>query len=406
MQRPLLAAVLAALPGLASAQVGTRLVDPLEPPAPPPGSSGFTFGGAFDAEIDLDRNGRAGGIPGYRDLYTKMELGLYVGLPHGFTINLVGKFEPADRDPDGSNLYFSNQAGWIDQLYLNWNRGPLDLFAGKIHPRFGFAWDIAPGLYGTNVAEQYELTEKIGAGAQLSLSGLFGIAGAIGEHNLRAEFFQADRTGLSGSVLAARWLDPNASALAGYNIYRWRNRLAFAGADNTQGYGNFVVSLAGERVPMPIGALQYNAGYSQRRAGTDSIDAATAATEHAYVAGAVWEFPLPWRITAAPIVEYVRLDNANGVADQRQEYLTAGFALTRKPWTLAYVFASRRDSDQANGADSLATQNMASLTLDVSHFVNLGFLNGLEFTIGWRNLREGGVSANDYGAQLAWGYKF
>ena len=44
-------------------------------------------------------------------------------------------------------------------------------------------------------------------------------SGMIGEHNIRAEFFQADRTAVSGSLFAARWLNPNASSLAGYNIY-------------------------------------------------------------------------------------------------------------------------------------------------------------------------------------------
>lgn len=408
MKRIIMAALVAATPSLALAQVGIGAVDPLQPQAPPSTSTtnGFSFGGSLDAEVDLDRNGRRGPIGSYANLYTKMELGLYASLPYGFTVNFIGKYEPADRDPTGSNMYFSNQSAWIDQLYLNWNRGPLDVFVGKIHPRFGFAWDIAPGLYGTDVAEQYELTEKIGAGAQLSISDIFGVSGMIGEHNIRAEFFQADRTAVSGSLFAARWLNPNASSLAGYNIYNWRNQRAFGGADNTQGIGNFVISLAGERVPMPIGTLQYNAGYSQRRAGIDSVDAGTANTEHGYVAGAVWEFPLIWRIEAAPIIEYVRLDNANGVNDQRQEYITAGFSLTRTPWTFAYVYAARRDSDQANGGDSVATQNMASVTVDVSYFANLGIFKGLEFTVGWRNLREGGISSNDYGAQLAWGYKF
>jgi hypothetical protein len=406
MRATMLAATLAAMPGLALAQVGIGVVDPLEPPPRPAGASGFTFGGGLDVELDLDRNGQRRQRSAYGDLFTKAELGLYLGMPGGFTLNFVGKFEPADRDPDGTNRYFENQAGWIDQLYLAWSRGPIEIFAGKIHPRFGFAWDIAPGLYGTDFGEEYELSEKIGFGAALSLSDLLGLSDSIGSHSLRAEFFQADRTGLSGSVLAARWLDPGATDAAGRNIYRWRNRRAFGGADNTQGYGSFVLSLAGERVPMPVGALRYTVGYSQRRAGSDSVGAGTAETERGYVGGVAWEIPLPMRITATPLVEAVRLDNADGVRDARREFVTAGFELARAPFSAAYVFATQRDSDQRVGGDSFRTQHMVSLTLDVDHYIPLGLLKGLAATIGWRNLREGGVGANDYGAQLAWGYKF
>src|SRR4051812_32947312 len=36
------------------------------------------------------------------------------------------------------------------------------LTAGKIHPQFGLAWDVTPGLHGTDVAETYELKERDG----------------------------------------------------------------------------------------------------------------------------------------------------------------------------------------------------------------------------------------------------
>jgi hypothetical protein len=404
--RVLAAAFLAALPSLAPAQSNIPGYDPLQPPKPPTTASGFSFGGGIDTEFNLDRYGKRGQRPAYTDLYNKTDLGLYLGMPGGFTLNFVGKFEPADRDPDGTNQYFANEAAWIDQLYLSWVRGPVEIFAGKIEPRFGFAWDIAPGLYGTDFGEEYEITEKIGAGISLSWSDLLGATGRIGSHSVIAQFYQADRTGLSGSLGAARWLDPDATSASGQNIYRRRNRRQFGGPDNTQGYGNFLLSLAGERVPGPVGTIQYTLGYGQRRAGADSVAAGTQATENGYVAGVAWEIPLPLRISATPIVELVRLDNADGIDNQRREYVTAGVSLTRKPFTLAYVYATQRDSDRVAGGDSFRTQNMASLTLDIGYYIPLGFLNGMEATIGWRNLREGGVSANDYGAQLAWGYKF
>jgi hypothetical protein len=32
---------------------------------------------------------------------------------------------------------------------------------GKLNPGFGVAWDKAPGIYGTDLAEDYEISERI-----------------------------------------------------------------------------------------------------------------------------------------------------------------------------------------------------------------------------------------------------
>lgn len=32
---------------------------------------------------------------------------------------------------------------------------------GKLNPGFGIAWDKAPGIYGTDLAEDYEISERI-----------------------------------------------------------------------------------------------------------------------------------------------------------------------------------------------------------------------------------------------------
>ncbi|WP_207553694.1 hypothetical protein, partial [Teichococcus deserti] len=157
-------------PTRAMAQASTQLGDQAEAQQAALEAGGWRLTGQLDTELNLDLNGRRGGRRGYSDLFNKTELGLYLGMPGGFALNSVFKLEPAERPADGSDRAFHAHAAWVDQLYLSWAQGPLQLFAGKIHPRFGMAWDEAPGLYGDDFAQGYELSEKIGGGVNLSLS--------------------------------------------------------------------------------------------------------------------------------------------------------------------------------------------------------------------------------------------
>lgn len=384
--------LLAPLPALA--QASSQLGDQAEPQQAALEAGGYKLIGQLETELNLDLNGRRGGRRGYSDLFNKTELGLYLSLPGGFAVNSVFKLEPADRPVDGSDRAFHAHAAWIDQLYLSWAQGPLQLFAGKIHPRFGMAWDEAPGLYGDDFAQGYELSEKIGGGVNLSLSDLLGATDRVGQHSVQLEFFQADRTGLSSSLFARRWSYQDGQGRLRYSA---RNRRAYGGPDNTEGVGNWVASLAGQEVPLPLGELSYTLGYSSRRAGLDSLQAGTAATERGSVAGLAWEVPLPWQLTATPLVEWVRQENADGLRGLRRQVLTTGAELARGPVSLAYVYEWMKES----GTDrAQAAMHTASASYE------LPWVDGLVWTVGWRRLREEGQAANDYGTQLSYSLRF
>ncbi|PZW48403.1 hypothetical protein C8P66_105152 [Humitalea rosea] len=386
--RPLLAVLLPAL--LAAAPLAAQEME-LAP--------GVTLGGNLEVEMDLDVLGRRGASRAHASAYNKTALGLYLNLPGGFTVNGVFKFEPTDRERSAADRGFADQAAWVDELTLSWVQGPLELFGGKIHPRFGFAWDRAPGLYGTDIAEGYELAEKLGFGAQLAWSDLAGLTAAYGEHDLRFEMFQADRSFLSESGVSPRYatVDPQTGDMR----YLWRNRRSTGGADNTRGTNNWVASAAGHGMPLPLGTLDYTLGYSSRRAGDDSVEAGTAATETGTVAGLAWEVPLPFRVTATPLVEWTRLDNADGVRDAKRDVVTAGIEVARRPFTVAYAYAVQRDTGPTPYD---ATQHSASVSYDLGNAAE--FLKGFEWTVGWRRLREDGVSANDFGTQLVYAVRF
>ena len=130
------------------------------------GSDEIVFGGEVQATIELDANGKRRSTAANGNLFTESLLAAYLLLPYGFAVNGVMRLEQTDKVPDGRGSVFREQTLWADELYLTWSRGVLDLFGGKIHPRFGSAWDRGPGLYGTDFGREYELTEKLGAGAR------------------------------------------------------------------------------------------------------------------------------------------------------------------------------------------------------------------------------------------------
>jgi hypothetical protein len=68
-------------------------------------------------------------------------------------LRLVGNviYEPVlDVTPGQSNA-FNNLGLYVDQLYAQFEAGRFNLQAGKIHPPFGRAWDVTPGLHGTDI---------------------------------------------------------------------------------------------------------------------------------------------------------------------------------------------------------------------------------------------------------------
>ena len=128
----------------------------------------------------------------------------------------------ADSDP-GSNRFFDHDGLYVDQLYAQYDMGEFSIFAGKIHPAFGRAWDVTPGLRGTDLAESYELTERLGGGA------VYGFETSEMTNSLTASVFTADRSILSDSLF----------------FNRGRKTLLDGGAGNTSGMSSVALALDG-----------------------------------------------------------------------------------------------------------------------------------------------------------------
>jgi len=131
--------------------------------------------------------------------------------------------EPVIEPEPGKDQIFSDIGTYVEVLQAQYDVGQLSIWGGKIHPAFGRAWDVTPGLHGTDLAETYELAERLGGGAGFN----FEAAGLANRFEVSA--FTVDRTFLSESLFTNRG----------------RTALADGGAGNTKGVSSFSAALGG-----------------------------------------------------------------------------------------------------------------------------------------------------------------
>jgi hypothetical protein len=138
-----------------------------------------------------------------------------------FMANIIT--EPVIDAELGKNQIFSGSGTYVDVLQAQYDFENFSIWGGKIHPAFGRAWDVTPGLHGTDIAESYDLTERLGGGAS------FGFEAGGFANRLQASAFTVDRTILSESLFNNRG----------------RTSMDDGGAGNSKGVSAVAVALDG-----------------------------------------------------------------------------------------------------------------------------------------------------------------
>ncbi len=304
------------------------------------------------------------------DLYTTTEPGIAFFILPGLSIQSGLVLEPVvDPDP-GDDRFFEDHGFYVEQLYLLFEQPAFALFGGKFNPGFGISWDAAPGLYGTEVAEDsYEQTERIGFGGAVNFGGE-GIGGeGFGEHSLAAQTFFADTSVLSESL--------------GKN--RGRTRLADGGTANTEDLSSFSVTLDGQ-FPDVTGAPGYHLGFIRNEGGRGDPE-----DEYGFAAALFGEIPLNEDLVLAPLVELVHLENAGATADD-QQVVTAGAGLLYGPWNMALSHSSLfGDGDNVD-----RTQVSAGYSFDF----------GLNVDLGYKRDETAGVETHTVGLLLSYVFEY
>jgi hypothetical protein len=231
------------------------------------------------------------------------EYAVALGLGDGWSVQSSLVFEPVeDADTDSA---FKGEDGYIESLSLQYAADAYTFRAGKLAPRSGIAVSMAPGLYGAEVGEAYELTEKLGVGFDVDLGQVVGLDSS---HVLALTTFVNDRSILSGSLMGKRG----------------RTRIADGGPGNTQSLQSFAVSLDGEGSH----GIGYSVNYRQLQ--QDLGPAEDMATVGLFAATRE-TVPVMW------MAEIGIADNADGIEGGRRLFYTAGATLDIASWWTSIV---------------------------------------------------------------------
>ena len=246
----------------------------------------------------------------------------------GFSVRSLFVVEPVE-DPTGDRL-FGDHGLFAEELYAQYERGPVRLFGGKFNAPFGKAWDAAPGIYGVDFAEDYELVERLGFGAGLSQKGT-----PLGTLTLTGALYQADASSLSNSAFTNRG----------------KTDCDDGGPSNTCSLESFSVELDGSDMP-GLPGIGFQLGYTHQAAGDGDPEdqngySATLTGVHKWNGvGVSW------------IAESVYLDSFAGLFDAVPTdpvvdeiwYHTLGVQLSQGAYNLALSYTAR-PAELSDGTD-------------------------------------------------------
>jgi hypothetical protein len=377
-----------AVPGTESTPVPPELRREQLPTTRPAGPD-IVWGGVLTLTLESDQTlNRANDIPPFNNTFSEPELEWYLNAGQHFSVNGLFKMEQV-RSVTKSDA-FEAEGAWAEQLYATVSFDPVQIYGGKIHPRFGRAWDDTPGVFGTDFAGDYELVEKLGVGAAVDLRWQ-------GIHTISFEAFQADTSFLSNSIFARpKITDPD--VLRPGRLHR-----DDGGVSNTGKPDNYAVALSGRALP-GLDGFTYNLGWAIQR-GSDALHERT---ERSFVVGAQWELPITSRVTAVPLLEYARVNNQGG-ADVSADYVTAAVAFELGQGWSASLNATVRPVDDRDNLDKRTDHLFgASVAYDLGSLFKkeVRWLDGLGVELGYKHERVEHAELNTLGLLFTYERRF
>ncbi len=285
------------------------------------------------------------------DVYPTLEAAAVLHATPWLSFTGHAVLEPT-ADPTDDRV-FDDLGLYMDELFATADLDVAALSLGKLGVPFGLAWDAAPGIYGADFAEDYELAEQWGLVAAVP----------FGDHVLSGAIFFADTTFLSDSAGTSRGV-LNASA---------------SGAGNTESPNNVAFAISG---PLALDTA-YTAGVRYLSAGESDPE-----DEVGLVLGFTHERALTPDLGLGLLAEGAWLSNAGGGSEDAL-HLTAGAALSRGPWDLSGVYALR-------DADGAPTDHLGTATLAYA------FTDELAAGVAYRLGREEGETSHAIGLVLSY----
>lgn len=337
----------------------------------------------FELKADrLDSKHTAGTSP--NNTYINIEPDLSFNVNKNWSVKTAWRLYPTNTVetrntdyPERTRTFFSDQRGFkpqdttmiVEELKLDFKNDDMQFFAGKFNPSFGKAHEKENriGVFSTDITEDYQLREKIGAG----------IAAVLDSSKVTINTFFNDTTGLSGSI-NGRDNESSRSTLAG----------------NTGSFSSFTVTAEGDRF-FGINNWSYNVGY--RSLGVDTA-ATDRARETGYVFGTSYLYKTGYKTSLTPLVEVTRINNFTGAKDRDATYTTIALLGKYGNWN-ASVSNVTRTISHYQGVDKL---NDRQLQISAGY----KFSNGIVLDLSRATIKESQHSGVVYGGMFSYLYSF
>jgi len=288
----------------------------------------------------------------------------------GLSFYVHGVLEQVQDAAAREDRYFRDEGFYIQELLVSYSTGRYGFVAGKTNPGFGIAWDQTPGIYGSELAEDYELSERIA----LSMSAGFDLDG-WGQHTLKGGVFFLDTSPLQNTI---------------YSQTRGKLGREDGGVANTEDFSSYNIVLEGGFPSLP--GFLYHLGFVNQAHGVDGTS-----DETGFAAGVKTRFDLGGGMSLTPMVELVRFDDFGGTRGKDRRYWTGSLLGEWNSWNLALAHTRRNDDDPTDGAVN-----------DHQSQVSVGytFSSGLTADLGWKRRREGGIHTDTVGFLFTYAYEY
>jgi len=258
----------------------------------------------------------------------------------------------------------------IEQLKGQFENDDARFFFGKFNPAFGSAFrkEKRIGVFTTDFTKDYELREKIGAGAT-----------ALLEHSeITVDAFFNDTSSLSNTAINKRGRQNKTEGLAG----------------DTSNPTSYTVSIEGQDL-LGVRDLFYNFGY--RNLGVDD-KVSGRDNETGFVGGLEYLIPLGAKTSLIPFIEIASISNLSGEIDRNATYSTVALVGKYSAWTASVsnvIRNIRQKNANGNQKDHL-----------VQYSIGYKFRNNVAIDISRADIKEDGNNASLVGAIVSYIYNF
>lgn len=317
----------------------------------------------LDIELGLElmaqRNMESDGLPA-NEFSASVESDLSLRFYDRFSVEAGIVLEPIDSSGFDRNRPFDDHGIFFEQLFAQYQAGPVTVFGGKFNPTFGVAWDQAHGVFGPEPAEDlYQQVERIGFGSSVEFGDDTDGGSSSVCYLVTVQTFFADTTVLSGSIVNNRGVVSEADG----------------GAANTNSLSSFSTTLDGHYMRRGDELFGYSLGFLRKAAGVTETENEVGAS-----AAVFGGFDATGSLRIEPLLEYAYFDGAEGL-DQNRHVVTASTAFVAGPWDtgLSYTKVRNRQNAPLTGPSNFQQGQIS---------IGYSFRSGIYVDVGYKYTRE------------------